>query len=117
MACVHGNDPASCVICQALDIGAPGQATTTRATRRHPHPDGAAHPPVEVADTSGSGGGVHVGRHVAVLVGVLVLAALSFWVVTSLLFAVLRLVELVVVAGVAAVVGYRIGRSRSAHRR
>jgi Flp pilus assembly protein TadB len=110
VACIHGYDPGSCVICSTLGSAPPRD--TTRRRRRTPGTGAAAR--VEVLRTGAAQRrhGGRLGVHALALVGVLVLAGLSFWLVTSIVYAVVRLAELVVVAGVAGALGYRVGRAR-----
>jgi hypothetical protein len=58
-----------------------------------------------------------VGGHLAlIVVGVLVIGAVA-WVVAGVVFAILHVVELLVVAGIAGWAGYRLGHFRGRHQR
>lgn len=94
MACIHGYDPSDCLICRSLEPssagGRPAVATSATTERRRGH----------------------LATHALVLLVVLVLAALSGWLVTRLLYAIFHLAELVIVAGLAGTLGYRLGHAR-----
>jgi hypothetical protein len=129
VACIHGNDPSTCSVCQTLaDIdaltGTSGQGKGTGGRSR-----------THRADRGGGsraggerGGRVDIitgrgqpatrrsfGTHVAIFVVVLVLAAASVWIVSGIVFAFIRLLEIIVVAGVAGTLGYRLGHYRGRH--
>jgi hypothetical protein len=52
------------------------------------------------------------GRHIAIAVLMVIAAVVAFWIVAGVVFALLRLLEIVIVAAVAGVLGYRLGRAR-----
>jgi len=55
------------------------------------------------------------GTHVAIFLLVFALAAASVWVVAGIFFAIVRLIEVVIVAIVAGTLGYRLGHYRGRH--
>ncbi|HEY3809806.1 MAG TPA: hypothetical protein VGL49_00120 [Acidimicrobiales bacterium] len=58
-----------------------------------------------------------VGGHMAlIVVGVLAIGAVA-WVVAGAVFAILHVIELLVVAGIAGWAGYRLGHFRGRHQR
>ncbi len=109
--CLHGLPPGECLICRTLGIGSgagagggtgaapgparvvPGPARAGSDPSRYPRPRGAAHLVGWVA------------------AGVVV-AGVAAWLLLGVAFAVLHLLELVVVAGAAGWVGYRVGHFR-----
>ncbi len=115
-ACIHGFQPGQCLICQTL---ASGQEQTRKASRpsraeRRAAAEGPARSaagPVEVVDPPRPRGG-STSTHILVAVIMVVLAVIAFWVVAGVVFALLRLLEIVIVAAVAGVLGYRLGRIR-----
>lgn len=115
MACIHGNDPRTCIVCKTLrevDTLSGKPAGGRRA------PSSA---PVDIVGrpdrTPASGGGHHVGYHLAVFAAVLVAAAISIWFLAGAVYALFRLIEVLVVALLAGTLGYRIGRARGRHER
>jgi len=112
MACVHGNDPRTCIVCKTLaeldsmtgNAAAGGRRATTAA-------------PVDIVSRGGGDrtparGGGHFGYHVAVFAAVLIAAAISVWFVAGIVFAFIRVFEVLLVAAVAGTLGYRLGRAR-----
>jgi len=119
MACVHGNDPRTCIVCKTLaelDSMTGNAGTTGSAAAGGRRARTAA--PVDIVNrgrgdrTPATGEGHHFGFHVAVFVAVLVAAAISVWFVAGIVFAFIRLFEIVLVAAVAGTLGYRLGRAR-----
>jgi heme/copper-type cytochrome/quinol oxidase subunit 4 len=53
--------------------------------------------------------------HLLTVLAAVVLALIAFWVVVGVVHALFRLVEVAVVAVVAAYLGYRVGRTRGHH--
>jgi Flp pilus assembly protein TadB len=120
MACIHGNDPRTCIVCKTLaevdsmtgkETGG-RRATTTRSASRRATETA----PVDLVSrsdrTPSTGGGHRFGFHVAVFAAVLIAAAISVWFVAGIVFAFIRLIEIVLVAIVAGTLGYRVGRAR-----
>ena len=50
--------------------------------------------------------------HVGVTLGVILVAAITFWFLAGIAYRLFHLVELLVVAGVAGTLGYRVGHRR-----
>jgi hypothetical protein len=134
VACIHGNDPSTCSVCQTLaDIdalsGPPGSGKGRGGRVRPPQVDGGGgrfrRPRTDGGERAGrvdilTGRGRpastrSVGTHVAIFVVVLVVAAASVWIVSGLVFALIHLIEIIVVAGVAGTLGYRLGHYRGRH--
>jgi hypothetical protein len=124
VACIHGNDPSTCSVCQTLaDIDAltgtsgQGKGTGGRSrTRRADRGGGDRAGRVDIITGRGQPATRRsFGTHVAIFVVVLVLAAASVWIVSGIVFAFIRLLEIIVVAGVAGTLGYRLGHYRGRH--
>jgi hypothetical protein len=141
VACIHGNDPSTCSVCQTLAeidtlSGTPGSGKGGGGRARQPRSGGggggggagrfrrlrADHDggerPGRVDIITGRGrppSTRSVGTHVAIFVVVLVIAAASVWIVAGLVFALIHLIEIIVVAGVAGTIGYRLGHYRGRH--
>ncbi|MBO0692250.1 MAG: hypothetical protein J2P58_05085 [Acidimicrobiaceae bacterium] len=115
MACVHGNDPRTCIVCQTLrEVDSlSGTSTGNRQART------AA--PLDLTSrgdrTPASGDGHRFGFHVAVFAAVLIAAAISVWFVAGVVFAFIRVIEVLLVAVVAGTLGYRLGRVRGRRER
>ena len=125
--CPHGFQPADCLICRTLgtqptaqvesgrwsDSGTAGgggrAAKPDRRGRAADQPD-AVYPP----RTSGERSRSLSSQAALVLVGVAVLAVLA-WFLAGAVFALLRVLELLVVAGLAGWGGYRLGHYRGRH--
>jgi hypothetical protein len=125
--CPHGFPPADCLICRTLGTqptaqveGARRPAAGTGGTAgRAPRPDrrgrgpdqpDAVYPPRTSGERARS-----LSSHAAlVVVSVAVLAVLA-WFLAGAVFAFLRVLELLVVAGLAGWVGYRLGHYRGRH--
>lgn len=56
-------------------------------------------------------------RHILVAVVAVVAAIIAFWIVAGVVFALLRLLEVFIVAAITGVIGYRLGRARGHHDR
>ena len=114
MACIHGNDPRSCIVCQTL-------AEVDTLTGKSAAGSGRARTaaPVDIVGrgdrTPATESGHHFGFHVAVFLAVLVAAAISVWFVAGVVFAFIRVFEVLLVAAVAGTLGYRLGRARGRH--
>jgi len=118
-ACLHGLDPSECLICRTLGTG-PDPAVATKAAPaaggwsslgRSPPPE-PVRPDVVYRPGSPGHRPRSLGLHLALLVAAVVVIGLAVWVVAGALLAILHVVELVVVAGVAAWAGYRLGHYR-----
>ena len=110
MACIHGNDPRSCIVCQTLaevDTLTGKSAGSGRASKAAP---------VDIVSrgerSPSTGNGHHFGMHVAVFAAVLIAAAISVWFVAGVVFAFIRVFEVLLVAAAAGTLGYRLGRAR-----
>ena len=100
--CAHGLAPSQCLICATLGRS----ATSPTGGAGHPVP-AAGMAPEPAARRRGS-----VAVQVAGVVVALAAIGLVAWLVAGVVFALLHILELVAVAGVAGWVGYRIGRLR-----
>jgi hypothetical protein len=122
--CPHGLTPSSCLICQTLGMGSePETEVKTKGRGRAPRdlPDISAPSPAgpsAVRPDAVYQEGRHirrpgsVGTHFALLVAAIAVIGLVTWIVAGVVFAVLHLIEIVLVAGVAAWAGYRLGHYR-----
>jgi Flp pilus assembly protein TadB len=117
--CLHGFEPGHCLICQTLGPSTSSSSTGSRPTRserragRDGHSSGVASGgPVEVVDARPRTVAPRSGRHIAIAVLMVIAAVVAFWIVAGVVFALLRLLEIVIVAAVAGVLGYRLGRAR-----
>jgi Flp pilus assembly protein TadB len=110
MACIHGNDPRSCIVCQTLaevdTLSGKSSAGSGRARTAAPVDI------VSRGDRTPAESGHHFGFHVAMFLAVLVAAAISVWFVAGVVFAFIRVFEVLLVAVVAGTLGYRVGKSR-----
>lgn len=133
MACIHGNDPRSCFVCQTLReadsytaapsaggrrgrASAPADVVGRTAPTPAPRPDRTPAGGAEYGD-SGGGSGSRFGFHVAVFALVVLAAAISVWFVAGIIFSLIRVFEILLVAVLAATLGYRVGRVRGRHER
>lgn len=120
--CLHGFESGQCLICRTLApsadrdgprskhrVGAP--PSTTGADRRPAATAPVFSAPVEVVDGRPRGRLTPARRTVAVLVTAVVAIA-AVWLVAGAVFALLRLLEVFVVAAATGVIGYRLGRAR-----
>lgn len=125
MACPHGFAPEECLICQTLDTkdggrtavkapdlgatsggyGAPGALPA--APRRESHPGGSGR-----GETRRTGGARHFGYTVLAIVALVI----ALWLVSGLVFSLIRVAESFIVALIAAVLGYVYGVART-HRK
>lgn len=124
--CLHGLDPSACLICRTLaGDGAPGAAAgPRRGTRRvqpreaAPGPDTgwAPTPPARSAPlvAPAPATGHHLGPVAMLVVAAALLVAVgaAVWLLVGVVFTILRVFELVAVAGGAGWAGYRIGHFR-----
>jgi hypothetical protein len=125
--CLHGFDPAQCLICRTLGTDARPTATAEVPNNRRgersgpPSPVGGTSParPDAVYAPSPSG----PGRPHRSLTGTLLLAAMvllaigaAVWILSGVVFTVLHVFELLVVAAAAGWVGYRIGLFKGSRR-
>lgn len=94
--CQHGLPANDCLICKTL----PAQQSARPERAAKNLPDG--------TDAKKGSLGLHVA---GVVVGIVVVGLIA-WAVAGVVFALLHILELVLVAGVAAWAGYRIGRFR-----
>jgi hypothetical protein len=138
VACIHGNEPSTCSVCKTLaeidalsgtqgsGKGNGGRARPQRADdsdgrfrrqRADRHHDGGERPGrVDIITGRGRPASTRsVGTHVGIFVVVLVVAAASVWIVSGIVFALIHLLEIIVVAGVAGTLGYRLGHYRGRH--
>jgi Flp pilus assembly protein TadB len=117
--CIHGFESGQCLICQTLGPSTTSASTGARPTRAERRaardgPSGASTSggPVEVLDAKRRAVAPRAGRHIAMAVLAVIIAVVAFWIVAGVVFALLRLLEIVIVAAVAGVLGYRLGRAR-----
>lgn len=113
--CQHGLPASECLICPTLARTATataGPGVVTSKGRRSKVTPTASGLPVERPGTHRS-----VGLHVAGVVAVLAVIGVVAWIVAGVVFALLHILELVAVAGVAAWAGYRIGHFRGSRQR
>jgi hypothetical protein len=117
--CPHGYAPGECLICATLSPQT--QVPQTRA-RRSPFPTvsgpvgGGAVRPDAVFRPDVTGRPIRAGGHrlLVLIAGLLALGA-AVWLLSGLAFALLHVLELLVVAGGAGWVGYRLGHWRGRH--
>jgi hypothetical protein len=129
--CPHGFAPAECLICRTL--GAQPKVQVESSAGR-PQPGRARR---HQAATSGNGidlAGAAVrpdavyapgtktrlrpaSHHLLVMVGILLAVGAALWLLAGVAFAVIRLLELIVVAAGAGWAGYRVGHWRGRHDR
>jgi Flp pilus assembly protein TadB len=119
--CIHGFSPGQCLICQTLNPAEDGRSRRRTATaERDPSPSGrraSRGGPVEVVDDRRPSGPRRGTSHVLVAVAVIVLAIAAFWVVSGIVFALLRVLEILIVALATGMLGYRLGRARGRRER
>jgi hypothetical protein len=127
VACIHGNNPSSCAVCKTLaEIDALGGSRTATATagagpagrrgRRNRAQGDPRITPVEIITGRGRPATKRsFGAHVAIFLVVFALAAASVWIVAGIFFAIVRLIEVIIVAIVAGTLGYRLGHYRGRH--
>lgn len=110
MACIHGNDPRTCIVCKTL--AEVDTITGQGSGRQKARPTA----PVDLASRGDHSQSLerahHYGFHIAVFAAVLVAAAISVWFVAGVIFAAVRLIEVLLVAVVAGTLGYRLGHAR-----
>jgi len=122
--CPHGLTPSECLICQTLRMQPEPEAEVrTRGRRR----TGKESPDVAVGSPTGQSAvqpdavypaALHirrpgsVGTHFALLAAAIAVIGLVTWIVAGVVFAVLHLIEILLVAGVAGWAGYRLGHYR-----
>jgi Flp pilus assembly protein TadB len=115
--CIHGFEPGQCLICQTLspsqeESGGRRHNRRTAKAEARSHQDRLPAGAVEVVDSDDRPRGSRAASHILIAVVLVILAVIAFWVVAGVVFAVLRLVEILAVAIVAGVLGYRLGRVR-----
>ncbi len=121
--CPHGYDPSTCLICQTLGTqpaatAAPPPQVANKGRRGRRRDTVTSAPPANVRpDVVYRAGtperhGTGLGAHVALLVAALVVIGLVAWVVAGAVFAILHILELIVIAGLAGWAGYRLGHYR-----
>jgi Flp pilus assembly protein TadB len=114
--CIHGFSPDQCLICQTLNPAKDGRSRRRTATaERDPAYSGrraSRGGPVEVVDDRHPSRPRRATTNILIAVVVIVVAIAAFWVVSGIIFALLRLLEIVIVAVVAGLLGYRLGRAR-----
>lgn len=115
MACIHGNDPRTCIVCKTL---AEVDSLTGQGSGRQ---QARATAPVDLVSRGGHSQGLerahHFGFHIAVFAAILVAAAISVWFVAGIIFSAIRLIEVLLVAVAAGTLGYRVGRARGRRER
>jgi hypothetical protein len=124
--CPHGFTPAECLICRTLGTQPQVQVETgNRPTAGPAPPPGlavapAARParsdPARSPDGPGRPPRSH-GTHVALVVAGLVAIGVVAWIVVSVVFTLLHVIELLLVAALAGWVGYRVGYFRGRRHR
>jgi hypothetical protein len=125
--CLHGFDPAQCLICRTLGTDARPTATAEVPKNRRgersgpPSPVGGASPARPDVVYAPSPAGTE--RPHRSLTGTLLLAAMvllaigaAVWILSGVVFTVLHVLELLVVAAAAGWVGYRIGHYKGSRR-
>ncbi len=116
--CLHGLPPGECLICRTLGIEGGGTTAPERgrpAGRVTPGPARSGPEPAQVIPgpaRSGYPRSRGVGHLVGWVAAGVVIAGVAAWLLLGVAFAVLHLLELVVVAGAAGWVGYRVGHFR-----
>jgi hypothetical protein len=127
--CPHGFAPAECLICRTLgsqpqvqvdtgDRSASGPAPPPRLPATAGWPPTAPTAPNAAAPPDGPGRQPRShGTHVAVAVAGLVAIGVVAWIVVSVVFTLLHVLELLLVAALAAWAGYRVGYFRGRRHR
>lgn len=116
--CIHGFEPADCLICRTLGTGQPATAPAgpqkdRRRGRSVQVPTAPASPPVRpdtIYPPSGTGRPKHsLSRPLIFGVAVLLAVGAAVWILAGVVFTVLHVLELIAIAAGAGWVGYRIG--------
>jgi hypothetical protein len=121
VTCAHGNDPSTCSVCTTLaEIDALSVTPAASAGGRRRRGGAATGQPTAarvdiITGKDRPATRRSFGTHVALFVVVLAVAAASVWIVSGIVFAFIRLLEIVVVAAVAGTLGYRLGHHRGRH--
>jgi hypothetical protein len=119
--CPHGMTPSQCLICKTLQMQPqPETRSSTRLGTRKQAGGGASNLPsgYTVQPDAVYPGGQPVrrshflGAQFLLLLAAIVLIGLVTWIVAGAVFALLHVIEIVVVAGVAGWAGYRLGHYR-----
>jgi hypothetical protein len=112
--CPHGFAPGQCLICRTLEQSPSPAAGPRRgrAERRAAHREAVPGGPVEVVGGRPRTPARRATTHILVAIVVIAVAVAAFWVVAGLVSALLHLAEILVAAGIAGVLGYRLGRAR-----
>ncbi len=123
-SCPHGMTPSACLICQTLGMQPEPEVEVKTRPRRRAEKDASevALPgqgaPSAVQPDAIYQAGRHirrpgsVGTHFALLVAAIAVIGLVTWIVAGVVFAVLHLIEIILVAAVAGWAGYRLGHYR-----
>jgi hypothetical protein len=123
--CPHGFTPSECLICRTLGSQPQVQVETGNQWQTGPTlPPGLAAPgapPVRPAgtyppDRPGRPPRSH-GSHLALVAAGLIAIALVAWIVVSVVFSLLHVIELLLVAALASWAGYRVGYFRGRRHR
>ncbi len=126
--CPHGYPENTCIICQTLNASRGRPATGVAAPPDPVRPDvlphdARRHGPTtqaearQVADPKGSGRRLGFTPSILLVVLAVVVLLGVVWAVAGLVFAILRIVELVAAVVVAGGIGYRVGRARGRRER
>lgn len=121
--CPHGLPTSTCLICHTLQNQPQVQVETSAQNRPHFGSDGqvtgvgAVRPDAVFTQGRAPGQPRSIGTHIALLVVGLAVIALVTWIVAGAIFALLHLIELFIVAGIAGWAGYRLGYFRGRRRR
>jgi len=117
--CPHGFSPPECLICRTLGTQPKVQVETSGRIpfppsgvplRGTPVKPDAVYPSATRRRLPGS-----TGTHIALVVVGLLAIGLVAWIVAGVVFALLHVVELILVAAVAGWAGYRLGHYRGRH--
>lgn len=114
--CPHGLDPAQCLICKTLGTSSRSTVTEEPPRARSRFGDRTQRADVQRPDVvyapPPSAKPRNLGMHMILVILAVVLLALAAWMIAGLVFAVLHLIELVLVAAAAGWAGYRLGHFR-----
>ncbi len=109
--CIHGFETGTCLICQTLGTTGTAKPVATEPVSRAQRTRRTALEPTSPRVLPAEGRGPRAGlglRLVVLVIGAFILMALA-WSVFHLVFAILRILELIAVAVAAAYVGYQAG--------
>jgi hypothetical protein len=122
--CPHGMTPSQCLICKTLQMQPQAEARPSTRSRARKQSDIAPSRstgyPVQPDVIYQGGQPVHrsrlLGAQFVMLLAAIAVIGLVTWIVAGAVFAMLHVIEIIVVAGVAGWAGYRLGHYRGRKR-